>query len=430
MRAAVVGLGKIGLPLAAQFASRGVVTVGCDIDPTVVETVNSGRPLFPGETGLADVLPGLVSSGALRAVTDTTEGVSDVDVIVVVVPLLVDEERTPSFDAIDAATRDIGRGLRRGQLVVYETTVPVGTTRERFGPILREVSGLEPGEGFHLAFSPERVFSGRIFQDLRRYPKLVGGIDETSAAKAIAFYERVLEFDLRPDLERDNGVWDLGSAEAAELSKLAETTYRDVNIALANEFAAYAERIGIDIVPVIEASNSQPFSHIHRPGLVGGHCIPVYPYFYLAGDAAARIPKVSREVNESVASRVVHLVADRVGDLAGLQVAVLGATYRGGVKETAFSGVFLLAQSIEELGGVPVVHDPLLTDEELEQRGLEVFALGEPCDVAIVQADHERYRDLSPADLPGCRLLVDLRRVVEESRWTGSGEIIHLGSGV
>ena len=280
MKTAVIGLGKIGLPLAVQIASKGFPTTGCDINPDVVTSVLDSRPPFPGEPLLAERLATVVAEGMFLATTDTAGAVADVDVVIVVVPLVVDDEARPAFKGIDAATRDIGRGLQPGQLIVYETTLPVGTTRNRFAPILAEMSGLAAGDDFHLAFSPERVSSGRVFHDLRTYPKLVGGIDEGSAKAALSFYESVMDFDERLDLDRPNGVWDLGSAEAAELAKLAETTYRDVNIALANEFAEFAEDIGIDIGPVIEASNSQPYSHIHRPGLVGGHCIPVYPHFF------------------------------------------------------------------------------------------------------------------------------------------------------
>ena len=156
-------------------------------------------------------------------------------------------------------------------------------------------------EDFFLCHSPERVFSGRIFADLRKYPKLVGGTDEKSNDLAVEFYERILDFDDRPDLERANGVWNLGSSEAAEMAKLAETTYRNVNIALANEFALHAQDLGLDVFSVIEASNSQPFSHIHRPGVaVGGHCIPVYPKFYMHTDTSSKIPKVSTQINESM----------------------------------------------------------------------------------------------------------------------------------
>ncbi|MEO5877578.1 MAG: nucleotide sugar dehydrogenase, partial [Streptosporangiaceae bacterium] len=153
----------------------------------------------------------------------------------------------------------------------------MGTTRSRWAPMLATGSGLVPGADFPLVFSPERVLTGRVFADLRRYPKLVGGIDSSSADHGVRFYESVLDFDLRADLARPNGVWDLGSAEAAELAKLAETTYRDVNIGLANQFARFSDTVGVDVMRVIEACNSQPYSHIHRPGIaVGGHCIPVY----------------------------------------------------------------------------------------------------------------------------------------------------------
>ena len=155
------------------------------------------------------------------------------------------------------------------------------------------------------------------------------------------FYEQVLTFDERPDLARGNGVWDLGSAEAAEMAKLAETTYRDVNIGLANQFALFAETAGIDVHQVIEASNSQPYSHIHQPGIaVGGHCIPVYPRLYLSGDPDATVVRAAREANAAMPGHVVARLAEHLGDLTGLRVAVLGASYRGGVKETAFSGVF------------------------------------------------------------------------------------------
>lgn len=429
MKATVVGLGRIGLPLATQFAGEGVTTIGCDIDSEVVALVNAGLPTFPGEETLAEKLPLLISQGLLRATTDTASAVAESGVTVVVVPLMTDDTRNPVFDAIDSATRDIGRGLSPGHLVTYETTLPVGTTRDRFGPMLAEASGLTPGADFHLAFSPERVSSGRIFRDLRRYPKLVGGIDSSSAKAAVDFYERTLDFDERPDLSRPNGVWDLGSTEAAEFAKLAETTYRDVNIALANEFAEFAEDVGIDLGVVIEACNSQPYSHIHRPGLVGGHCIPVYPHLYMSGHPTARIPRAAREVNEAVAARVVGRVRERLGGATGLRVVVLGATYRGGVKETALSGAFSLVREFQAAGAVVAVHDPILSDAELSALGFTPFHLGSTCDVAVVQADHDQYQTLGSDDLKDCHLVVDLRRVVDPSRWGVNTEFIVLGRG-
>src|SRR5690606_39222762 len=237
VKVTVVGLGKIGLPLAVQIAGRGHHTVGADVDEAVVRAVEEARPPFPNEADLDERLAKVVADGLLTATTDTAAAVAGSDVVVVVVPLYVDADRHPAFSAIDAATREVGRGLRPGTLVTYETTLPVGTTRNRIAPGLGAASGLRPGADFSLAFSPERVSSGRVFCDLARYPKLVGGIDEESGRRAAVFYASALDFDDRDDLPRPNGVWDLGSAEAAELAKLAETTYRDVNIALANQFA-------------------------------------------------------------------------------------------------------------------------------------------------------------------------------------------------
>src|SRR5581483_11683130 len=154
------------------------------------------------------------------------------------------------------ATQAVARGLRPGTLVSYETTLPVGTTRGRWAPMLEQGSGLTAGRDFALVFSPERVLTGRVFADLCRYPKLLGGIDVASARRGVEFYESLLDFDVRDELPQPNGVWDLGSAEAAEFAKLAETTYRDVNIGLANQFAAYADTVGVDIQQVIEACNT------------------------------------------------------------------------------------------------------------------------------------------------------------------------------
>lgn len=411
MRIAVVALGKIGLPLAVQFATRGHQVIGADINQAVVDQVNRGEEPFPGEAHLAERLAAVVADGRLTATTDTAEAVAQSDAVVVVVPLFVNGQDEPDFGWLDSATADIGRGLRPGTLVSYETTLPVGTTRERWKPLLEQTSGLLEGRDFYLVFSPERVLTGRVFADLRKYPKLVGGLSEAGTRSAIEFYESVLEFDSRPDLPRGNGVWDLGSAEAAELAKLAETTYRDVNIGLANQFAVFAADHGIDIHRVIEASNSQPYSHIHRPGIaVGGHCIPVYPRLYLWNDPSATVVRAAREANAAMPAYVVGLAKTAYGDLSGARAVVLGAAYRGGVKETAFSGVFPVVEALKKEGATVTVHDPLYTDDELRRLGLNPHTLGTPVDVAVLQADHAEYESLGERDLLGVRVVVDGRR--------------------
>lgn len=431
MRIAVVALGKIGLPLALQFADRGHEVVGVDVNAALVETINRGVEPFPGEAHLQEKLTAALASGRFRATTDHGDAVPDADAVVIVVPLFVNEQTAePEFGWMDDATRSIAAHLRPGTLVSYETTLPVGITRGRWKPMLEAGSGLVEGEDFHVVFSPERVFSGRIFADLRKYPKLVGALSDEGARQAVDFYEQVLEFDDRPDLARANGVWDLGSAEAAEMAKLAETTYRDVNIGLANQFALFASSHGIDVHQVIEACNSQVFSHIHRPGIaVGGHCIPVYPKLYLSTDPDADIVRTARAVNESMPERLIAQAESMLGDLNGLTAVVLGASYRGGVKETAFSGVFPTVAALEQRGASVRVHDPMYTADELSALGFTPHTLGDTVDIAILHTDHAAYRELAPADLPGIRLLVDGRATTDAARWAGTPRLV-VGSGL
>jgi nucleotide sugar dehydrogenase len=420
VKIAVIALGKIGLPLAVQYASKGHDVVGVDVNPRTVELVNAAIEPFPGEAGLQEKLAELVPTGRLRATTDYADAVPGADAVVLVVPLFVDQDAKPDFGWMDAATESLGAHLTPGTLVSYETTLPIGTTRTRWKPMLEKASGLTEGTDFHLVFSPERVLTGRVFADLRKYPKLIGGLSPEGAVRAKEFYEAVLDFDERPDLARPNGVWDLGTAEASEFAKLAETTYRDVNIGLANQFARFAGTHGIDVYGVIEASNSQPYSHIHQPGIaVGGHCIPVYPRLYLWNDPEATVVSAARAANAGMPDYTIGLLEGAYGDLAGARVVVLGAAYRGGVKETAFSGVFGAVDALRARGAVVLVHDPMYSDDELGALGFTPYHLGEPVDAAVVQADHAEYRALGPADLPGITAFIDGRRVSSADRWPG-----------
>lgn len=426
MRIAVVALGKIGLPLAVQFADAGHDVVGVDVNQETVDLVNLGIEPFPGEEHLQEKLAELVPAGKLHATTSYAEAIPDADAVVLVVPLFVNDETwEPDFGWMDQATKSLAEYLTPGTLVSYETTLPVGTTRNRWKPMIEEISGLEEGKDFDLIFSPERVLTGRVFEDLRKYPKLVGGLSQQGTAKGIEFYQDVLEFDDRPDLPQPNGVWDMGTAEAAEMAKLAETTYRDVNIGLANQFAVYADKEGIDVNKVIDACNSQPFSHIHRPGIaVGGHCIPVYPRLYLSTDPDASVVRTARQFNAQMPEYVVDRVEEVIGDLDGQEVVVLGASYRGKVKETAFSGVFETVNQLRKRGAKVKVQDPMYTDDEIKAFGWEPYTMGDDAEVVIIQADHPEYKELTPKDLPGIRLLFDGRRVTDPELWVGTPRLV------
>ena len=430
MKTAVVALGKIGLPLAVQFADAGHEVIGVDVNARQVELINQATEPFPGEAHLQEKLSELVPAGRLRATTDYAEAIPGADAIVIVVPLFVDDATwEPDFGWMDAATRSLAEHITPGTLVSYETTLPVGTLRTRFVPMIEEISGLKESEDFFAVFSPERVLTGRVFEDLRKYPKLIGALTDQGTARAREFYESALSFDERPDLARPNGVWDLGSPEASELAKLAETTYRDVNIALANEFALFAQDHGIDVYKVIEASNSQPYSHIHQPGIaVGGHCIPVYPRLYLSGDPDATTVRTARQLNASVPAHLVERAAGLLGSLQGLKAVVLGASYRTGVKETAFSGVFPVVEALREHGAEVAVHDTYYDDEELAGFGWDAYTIGDAADLVIVQTNHPEYRELTAADVPGVKLIVDGRNITAAENWQGTPRLV-LGDG-
>jgi nucleotide sugar dehydrogenase len=417
MRIAVVGLGHIGLPLAVQYASRGHDVLGIDIAPAIVEAINRGESPHRDEQALIDRVPQLVAEGRLRAATwDGADAMREAEAVVVIVPVVVDADRQIDFGPIDAATRDIARHIGPGTLVVYETTLPVGTTRDRFGPMLVEGSGLELDRDLFLAFSPERVLVGRVFLDLQRYPKIVGGTSDESTRRAVELYRAVLD--------EGTEVWQVANAETAEMTKLAETTYRDVNIAYANELARFATRRGIDVSEVIGAANSQPYSHIHQPGVgVGGHCIPVYPHFLFNDDPELRIPPLAREINESMGAWAVDLVEDRFGSLDGQPVVVLGVAYRGDVREDAFSSAFRLRDELLAAGATVYAHDPFFDDEHLRHLGFEPYDLASPAPVrvAILQAAHGEYQELRPASLPGIELFVDGRNAVSAAPWIEAG---------
>lgn len=424
-RVAVIGLGKIGLPLAAQFAECGLRVVGCDLSQEVVDTVNAGHSHVKEEPGLEERVSEAVARGLLSATTDTAEGVRASNVVVVIVPLMVDKERNIDYRAVDAATQAVAEGLQAGTLVIYETTLPVGTTRTRLGPLLEEGSGLRVGQDIHLAFSPERVYSGRIFSDLRQYPKVVGGVTPEATERARAFYEVALD---------GASVMTMRNADTAEFVKLMETTYRDVNIALANEFARFAERRGLSVDEARAAANSQPFSHVHRPGIgVGGHCIPVYPYFLINADPEEMsIPIAAREVNDGMAEWALDRLAEAIGGLEGKRVALFGIAYREDVKETAFSSGVRLVSQLRERGARPLVNDPHYTTEELSRYTSDIFELRAlpECDAAIVQTYHSEYKDLDWAALArlGCKAVLDGRNSLDVMAVVAAG-MTYIGMG-
>jgi nucleotide sugar dehydrogenase len=410
MKVCVVGLGKIGLPLSVQFAKSGFDVVGVDISENSVSLINNGLAPFPGEPLLDTYLKEVLAQKKLTATSSYQQGVTDADVIVVLVPLIVDNQSIPNYVSIDSATTEIAKYLKKSALVSYETTLPIGTTRNRFGKLLEKVSGFKAGVDFHLVFSPERVSSGRIFEDLKNYPKIVGGITKVCTDKGISFYTKALQFNLRNDLNRPNGVWAVESSEASEFVKLAETTYRDVNIGLANQFAIHATELSLNFSEIIESANSQPFSHIHTPGIsVGGHCIPVYPHFYLITDPKASIVKTARAQNAAMPEYYLEKIRSISKSLNGLHILILGLAYRPNVKEHTFSGTLKLDEIIDKEGGTALVLDPLYTDDEIKSHGLKPYANETNIDYVILHTGHVAFKDYDFIRFPNLKAVIDGR---------------------
>lgn len=413
MRACVVGLGKIGLPLAVQYSSRGLDVVGCDIDAGIVDRINAGDSPIVGEEDLEAKLQVVLEEGRLRATIDTAIAVSESDVVVIIVPVGLTAENRPDFHPLDLAVRAIVAGIKPGTLVLVESTVPVGTTRDRVAAIL--------GDDILVAASPERVSTGHIFRDLRTYPKIVGAIDDASWQRSEEFYSAALE---APSILR------LAAPETAEFTKLAEGVYRDVNIALADELARYADVLNIDVVEAISAANTQPYSHLHQPGLgVGGHCLPVYPHF-IPENVGLRLPASAREINDSMAAYGVNKLESVLGSLTGATVLILGLAYRPNVKEASHSSALLIAEALKARGARPLVHDSLFSGAEISALGLEPPEAFPPTrvDALIVQALHEDDGQLDYGWFPGCKAVLDGRNVLDRLEVEAAG-MRYLGIG-
>ncbi len=418
---AVVGAGKMGLPLAAQFASHGWTVIAVDVNQAVVAAINEGRAHVAEEPRLAAMVAAGHAAGRLRATTDGTAAAREADVVVLIVPVMLDDERHPDYRHMDAAVGAIAPGVHAGATVIFETTLPVGDTRNRYTPLLEAATGLVAERDVFVAFSPERLFTGAVFRNLSTYPKLVGGIGPASTDRAATFYASVLDAE----------VVAMSSAEAAELAKLADTTYRDVNIAFANELARYADRIGVDVLEVIRAANSQPYSHIHQPGIgVGGHCIPVYPHFLLSRAPEMELVEVSRRVNDGQVGVAIRTLRKALGSLEGVPVLVLGLTYREGVKELAYSRALPLIERLTFHGARVSAWDPLLSAEEVECCVAAPWAWGTPSDARaiVVQTADPAFRDLDPAWFPHLAVLLDGRNGMRDLAFPE--RVLVLGMGI
>ena len=354
-RFGVLGLGYVGLPLAVEFAKVGFQVTGFEVDARKVESITARKSYIDDVP--TDELAPLVSAGTLCATTDFDE-LAQMDIISICVPTPLSKTRDPNMSFVQRATEDIARRLRKGQLVILESTTYPGTTDEVVRPAL-EKSGLKLGEDFYLAFSPERVDPSNPTYGVKNTPKVVGGVDKASGDLAQAFYANAIDT-----------VDKVSSAAAAEMSKLLENTFRSVNIGLVNEVAIMCHRLGLDVWEVIDAAASKPFGFmkfVPGPGL-GGHCIPIDP-FYLSWklrtlNYRARFIELAGEVNSEMPHFCVRLVTDALNDqrksVSGSRVLLLGIAYKNDVDDTRESPAIDIMKLLQKSGAEVVYSDPFV----------------------------------------------------------------------
>ena len=385
MKVGVIGLGYVGLPLAVAFAEAAAEVVGVDVDSRTVDS------LARGESTIEDIpserLAPLV--GERFTVTTDAAAIAECDAVVICVPTPLAHQREPDLSYVDAAGESVSENLRAGQLVVLESTSYPGTTRERLGPILEEGSGLVAGEDFHLAFSPERIDPGRTDFTVRTTPKVVGGLTEACCVAAKDLYSLICD-----------EVVTVGTPEVAELSKLLENIFRSVNIALVNELAILADRMGIDVWEVIDAASTKPFGFMRfepGPGM-GGHCLPIDP-FYLAFkareyDFPTEFIELAGRVNQAQPQFCVDRALRALNDVGkparGSRILLLGVSYKAGIGDMRESPALKIAAMLSDLGADVSYHDPHVP--EIAELGLRSVELEEglgACDLAVVVTAHD-----------------------------------------
>ena len=406
---AIIGLGYVGLPTAVVFAQRGYRVIGVDIDAKKVEAVNAGRS-YIREPYLNEMLRDSVARGLLSATTDAVAAVRQSDAVIIAVPTPVKNgvaDLTYLRETLDA----VRKGIHRDLLIVIESTIPPGTTVGIAKPMLEE-TGMKVGQNIYLAHVPERIAPGKAVEELLNAPRVVGGADPRSTEKAIQLYSKV-----NPHLQPTD-------ATTAEFVKLAENTYRDLNIALANLLALMAEKLGIDVYEATRLANTHPRVNIHMPGAgVGGPCLTKDPYMLasIAPDFwGTELIRIARRINDYMPTHTANIVEKALADVGlsvrGAKIAVLGAAYKGGVDDTRESPAKYVVQKLLEKGADVVVYDPYTPETFGARPAKTLEEAAKDAEALVIVTDHPEFKKLDLVTLAALmrhRIIIDGRKAVE-----------------
>jgi len=409
---ATVGLGYVGLPLSVEFASAGIRVVGVDIDGSKVEAIRNGKSYVRDVPATA--VSRLVEEGTLSASSDF-DVLADQDAVIICVPTPLSKTKDPDLSLVINASTEIAKRLRRGQLIVLESTTYPGTTEELILPKLEE-SGLEVGEGFFLAFSPERVDPGNAKWNTRNTPKILGAMTPNCLEVACALYSHAVD-----------KVIPVSSTRTAEMVKLLENTFRSVNIGLVNEVALMCDRLGVDVWEVIDAAATKPFGFMPfypGPGL-GGHCIPIDP-FYLSWklktlNYRARFIELAGEINSAMPYYVVNKIQDALNErqrsVRGSRILILGMSYKKDNEDIRESPGLDIFRILQQKGAQVSYHDPLVAELELDgrvYRSVELEDALSSTDCAVVVTEHSSF-DMENI-VTRAPLLIDTRNATKHIR--------------
>ncbi len=416
----VLGLGYIGLPTAAMFATHGFDVLGVDIKDDVITTLQNGE-IHIDEPGLKTLVRGAINSGNLNVSPAPAES----DVFIIAVPTPITDQKKANLSFVESAARAIVPYLRKGNLVILEATSPPRTTIDLVQPILEE-SGYIGGNDFLLAYSPERVLPGKILQELVHNSRVIGGVNVESAEKGRLLYQSFVEGEII-----------LTDTTTAEMVKLMENTYRDINIAAANEFSKLAHEFNVNVWEAIDIANLHPRVNILKPGPgVGGHCISVDPWFFVEkAPQISGLIKQARNTNDNQPGFYISRLLKDFDSLKGKTFTVLGLTYKPDVDDIRESPAMVIVNKIQELGGYVKAYDPYLSKGELDQPFLTDNldeALSDSQGILLL-VDHHQFLELQPEELSKGltnKYVFDARNVLNKEQWEAEGFVVRiLGDG-
>lgn len=411
---AVLGSGYVGLPTAALFADAGFHVIAVDIKSEVVKAVNSGASPV-NEPGLKELISRNVQAGKLKATLNSAEALNQADAVIISVQTPIDENIKPNLSFLTKALEDLGKNMKKGMLVIISSTVPPGTMLRKVKPKLESLSGLEAETEFHLAYVPERIAPGKAIKEFIESPRLVGGIGSNSTKIAAELFGTVCKEVVEAD------------AATTEVAKLAENTFRDVNIAFANQLALVCEQLGVDVTEVIEHANTHPRVHIHTPGPgVGGPCLPKDPYLLLhsLSQTDHGLIGVARQINDNMPKHILSLILQALEnagkDATNSKIAVLGTAYKGNVNDSRLTPSETVIRELLRLGSKVITYDPFCDENFGARKVKSLYEAIENADCMAIITDHTEFKNLRLQEIKALMnekpAIVDGRRIISSRR--------------